>query len=249
MMNDADDRGPDPVAPLAEPAAAAGRIGIRIWALALTAGLLAGAIAWAAAEPLIEPEVGFQSKDKKLNVDPTVAGKKNGLISFGIFGAVLGLGMGLAGGLSSGSAGRAAFAGFVGLVVGGAATVAITWAVLPIYYQHTLSGDMTYSLMVHGGAWGVAGAVAGLAVGLGLCGWRGLGRGLIGGAVGALLATVIFEFAGGILLPRALTDRPVSPYWEGRVAARLAVAVLVAVVVLLCTEPPTTKPIAHDPSA
>ena len=48
-----------------------------------------------------------------------------------------------------------------------------------------------------------------------------------------MLAAVIYEFAGGILFPQALTDRPISQTWESRLVARLLVTVLTAVGVVL----------------
>jgi hypothetical protein len=58
----------------------------------------------------------------------------------------------------------------------------------------------------------------------------------VGGTGAALLATVIYEFAGSILFPLATTDRPLSAAWESRLAARLLVTLLVAAGVVLSAE-------------
>jgi hypothetical protein len=202
----------------------------------VAAGLVAGVVAWAIGEATLVPEAGFQSKKEKIVVLPSVAGIRNGSISFGALGAALGLGLGLAGGLIRRSVLRAVLAGATGLLLGGGAGVALTRLILPVYYEHTRNGDVTYSLMVHAGVWVAVAAAAGLAFAIGLGGWRGVPRVMLGAAGAALLATVIYEFAGGLLFPRALTDRPISQTWESRLVARLLVTVLVAAGVVLGAE-------------
>ena len=117
-------------------------------------------------------------------------------------------------------------AGATGLLLGGGVGAALSWLILPIYYAHSTGGELSYSLLVHGGIWLAVGAAAGLAFGIGLggsvrCAPRGTGE-----ACAALLAAVIYEFAGGILFPQALTDRPLSQTWESRLLARLLVTLI-----------------------
>jgi hypothetical protein len=193
-------------------------------------------IAWAIGEGTLVAEAGYVNKKEHINVPPSVAGTRNGIISFGALGATTGLALGLAGGLISRSAIRAVLAGTTGLLLGGGVGAAVCWLVLPIYYEHSTGGEITYSLLVHGGDWVAVGAAAGLAFGIGLGGSRGLLGGMVGGAGAALLAAVIYEVAGGILFPRALTDRPVSITWESRLLARLLVTVLAAAGVVLATQ-------------
>ena len=230
MMN------PDDPAPAAIPASRIALVassGARTWALALAAGLLAGLIAWAIGEATLVPEASYENKKEKIHVALSVAGIRNGTISFGALGAVAGLVLGMAGGLIGRSALRTIAAGATGLLLGGGVGVTLSRLILPIYYEHSASGELTYSLMVHGGIWLAVGAAAGLAFGIGLGGWRGALRGILGGACAALLAAVIYEFAGGIMFPLALTDRPISRTWESRLLARLLVTVLTAVGVVL----------------
>ena len=162
-----------------------------------------------------------------------MAGLRNGMISFGASAAATGLGLGLAGGLIKRSVARTALAGATGLLLGGGAGVVLSRLILPFYYEHPQGLDITHALMVHGGIWVGVGAAAGLAFGMGPGGWQGVLRGALGGAGAALLATVIYEFAGGILFPLAFTDRPISQTWESRLVARLLVAVLIAAGALL----------------
>jgi hypothetical protein len=205
----------------------------RRWAVAVAAGLVAGVIAWAIGEATLVPEAGYQDKKEHIHLAVSAAGIRNGTISFAALGAATGLALGLAGGLIGRSALRAAVAGATGLLLGGGVAVALSWLILPVYYEHSASGDLIYSLMVHGGIWTAVGATAGLAFGLGLGSWRAALRGKLGGACAALLAAVIYEFAGGIFFPQAMTDRPISQTWETRLLTRLLVPLLTAIGVVL----------------
>ncbi len=227
----------DPTLTPASTAAPVASSWVRTWALVLGAGLAAGVIAWAIGEATLVPEAGFRSKATKIGVSQSVAGTRNGVVSFGVLGAAMGLGLGLAGGLIRRSVPGAVAAGATGLLLGGAAAVAVSRLILPVYYEHSKDSDLTYSLMVHGGVWAAVGAAAGLAFGIGQPGWRGLLRGMLGGAGAALLAAVIYEFAGGLLFPVAFTDRPISQTWESRLVARLLVTALTAAGVVLAAEP------------
>jgi hypothetical protein len=194
-------------------------------------------VAWGIGEALLVPEAGFKSREQKVYVSTSVAGIRNGTICFGALGAALGLGLGIAGGLARRSNRRATIAGATGLFVGGVAGVALTRVILPIYYEHSASADITYSLIVHGGIWAGLAAAAGLAYALGRVGWSGVSRGVLGAVVAAVLATVTYDFAGGILFPMASTERPISLTWQTRLLARLLVTMSVAVGVALCAEP------------
>jgi len=196
---------------------------------------------------MLVPEAGFRSRRENIFVSTSVAGIRNGSICFGALGAAMGLGLGMVGGLTGRSIGRAVIAGLTGLILGGSAGVALTQLILPIYYGHSTSGDITYSLLVHGGIWAGAAAAAGLAFAIGRDGWRGVPRAILGAVAAALLATVLYDFVGGILNPMASTDRPISLTWETRLLARLLVTMLVAVGVVLCAGS-TGKSKAASPS-
>jgi hypothetical protein len=219
----------------------------RLWALAVAAGFATGIVAWGIGEALLVPEAGFQSRNEKTYVSPSIAGFRNGSISFGALGAAMGFGFGVAGGLSRRSIPRAIIAGVTGLFMGGGTGVALTRLVLPIYYEHSGSSDITYPLIIHGGIWAGVAAVAGVAFAIGRAGWRGVPRGILGAIAGALIATVIYDFAGGIFFPLASTDRPISQTWGTRLLARLLVTILVASGVVLCAGP-TDGVAAADPS-
>ena len=104
---------------------------------------------------------------------------------------------------------------------------------VPVYYENLYGQRLD---LFSDRPWrdlGAVGAAAGLAFGLGLGGWGRMLRVTVGAATAALLATVIYEFAGGILFPLALTNQPISATWESRLAAQLLVALLVAAGVVL----------------
>ncbi len=234
--------------------------GIRTWALALAAGLAAGVIGGAIAEAALIPisDVGVRAYDytrkrapipkaapipdsgiaggqgNNLGLSPAAAvGLRNAVFSYGTLGAALGLGLGLAGGLIHRSLFRTVLAGATGLVLGGVTGVVMARLIAPVFYKHLGTDDLTYALLDHGGIWGAVGAVAGLAFALGLGGWGRVLRVTVGGAGAALLAAAIYEFGGGILFPRAMTNLPVSLTWQTRVAAQLLVTLLVAAGVVL----------------
>ena len=137
----------------------------------------------------------------------------------------------------------------VGFVLGGIAGALVPQLVLPVYYKNSLAGDLIYSLMIHGGTWGAIGAAAGLAFAIGLGGWHAIVRGLVGGVAGALLATVIYEFAGGLLFTNAMTDRPISQTVVSRLVARVLVTVFIAAGLVAAAPPPpvATVKVAENP--
>ena len=204
-----------------------------MWVLSLAAGLAAGLIAWSIGEAMIVPEMGRMGARGETVLPPSVSGSHNGIVSFGALGAALGLGMGLVGGLIRRSFLRACVAALSGLCLGGGVGVVTSWLILPVFYKHLTDDDLTYSIITHGGVWAAVGGAAGLAFALGLGEWGRMLRATVGGAGAALLATVIYEFAGGILSPFAMTKLPVSVTWQSRLAARLLVALLVVAGVVL----------------
>ncbi|MGP0067535.1 MAG: hypothetical protein ACLQGP_28565 [Isosphaeraceae bacterium] len=205
----------------------------RAWALTLALALAAGLIGWACSEMMLVPEVGAGKKGGPVRVLPEVPATRNAIVTFGIFGAALGLGLGLAGGLLRRSVLWTILAAAIGLVLGGPIAAGVAWLILPIYYKQIMTSDLAYSLLVHGGAWTAIGAAAGLAFGLGRGGLRRILPTLVGAAAVALLATIIYEFAGMMLFPTAMTDRPLAKTTEIRLLAQLLVAAMVAAGALL----------------
>ena len=214
-----------------------------LWLLALTAGLMAGVASWLAGETescksprrrsWFRAWGGSRSKRRSLTV--RVAEQQTAIRVFGVFGAVTGLALGLAGGLAGYSTKRAGIAAGVGLVVGGIVGALAPLVVLPIFYLAggPASDDMIPPLLMHAGVWMGVGAAGGLAFGIGLGGRRRVFAPLLGGAVGAVIGAIVYEFVGAIAFPLAMTASPISTTWESRLLARLLVAFFAAVGIAL----------------
>jgi len=205
-----------------------------IWFLALSAGLVAGIVSWLAGETRVlqvDPELvtvqGMGGPSQEAS--PTTvqaAERQTSALVFGVFGAAMGLALGLAGGFAGRSSRRAGIAAGFGLIAGGIVGAVAPFAVLPMFHRAGGPGpdDMIPPMLMHSGVWVGVGAVAGLAFGIGLGGRRRIIAPLIGGAVGAVIGAIVFEFVGAIAFPLDSTARPISTTWESRLVARLLVA-------------------------
>ena len=121
---------------------------------------------------------------------------------------------------------------------GPGAGMGIAKLLVPIFFEHVRDNDLTFPLIVHGGTWAGIGTVAGLALAIGLGGgWVKTLRLIVGCAMAAPLAAIIYDLVGATAFPLAMTDRPVSMTWQTRLFARLIVAVLIAAGAVLAREP------------
>jgi hypothetical protein len=228
------------------------------WAATLAAGLATGFVAWALGEwALTTFSTRYQlTPEQRKNVllqSAEIARQRRAsegyvaMFTYGSLGAALGLSLGLAGGLARRSLSRGLAAALTGLILGGGAAAAAVWAILPFYVRtfqasaDNLSHDLVFPLIVHGAMWTCAGAVGGGALGLGLGNWARAMRGAIGGALGAFVGTVIYEFLGAVLFPLAETTKPISDAPGARMLALLNVAVLASLGALWATS--TTIPV------
>jgi len=212
----------------------------------LAAGVLAGLVAWIGGEAIhgaFAPQLlsSFDIEGGEMNLRVVSSERREATLAFGILGASLGLTLGLAGGrgrsrLTGGSA---------GLVLGAVAGAGVAWVLLAIYYRNVNRDidDLILPLLTHGGIWGAVGAVGGLAFGIGR-GERGqLPPAILGGLLGALAATVLYEVVGGLAFPLAKTAEPLSESWAARLLARLLVACCTAAGVGLAARGARPKPI------
>jgi hypothetical protein len=208
----------------------------RVWALALTAGLIAGLASWLIGEAFhgrfappdartgqrLSPD---QLKSRRAALD--AAGALEATVAFGALGAVTGLALGLAGGCARGSARAALNAAIAGAIFGGTAGGIMPCALLPIFYRgyNPDRDDLILPILIQGGNWSVIGAAAGAAFGIGL-GDRGRAlRALLGGLLGAAVGVFVFEVVGGLAFPLDGTSEPISATWGTRLFARLAVTI------------------------
>jgi hypothetical protein len=210
---------------------------VRVWALALTAGLIAGFASWLIGEAIhgrFEPPDGrtgvrlSPTQIISLRAARDAAVSYEATIAFGVLGATLGLALGLAGGCARRSARAAVIAGLAGSIFGGAAGAVIPRVLLPIYFRmhNPDRDDLILATLTHGGNWCVIGAVAGAAFGVGLGGRGRALRALLGGLSGAAVGVLVYEMVGAVAFPLDGTSDPLSATWVTRLFARLAVTIL-----------------------
>jgi hypothetical protein len=222
-----------------EPAAGAG-----VWAMALSAATLAAVVAWGIADATTVDETGQGSRGGGVAISPMVYILRNGMMAYGLLGAALGLVLGLVGGLSRRSMGGAVLGTLVGLAAGTAAGALSTRALIPVYDNTIQLNTMVYPVLVHAGIWGSIGAAAGLAFGLGRRERNAALQGLVGGLLGGIAATFLFDTLGILAFPLSQTERPVSGTTATRLLARVLVGLSVAAGALLSARPLRTAPAA-----
>ncbi len=200
---------------------------------ALYVGLIAGLIGWGVGEAAFDH---FKPSKKaaaeayaftQLNIERDIADGRNAAVGYGVLGAATALGLGLVGGRAGGSSRRGAIAGLVGLAAAVAAVALLSLAVVPLhrkYYEPTYP-DLKLPILIHGAIWCTIGAVGGLAFGAGLGDRRRIAVSLVGGLIGAALATVLFDLIGAAALPFSQADMPIPKTSMGRLLAYLLVAV------------------------
>jgi hypothetical protein len=111
-----------------------------------------------------------------------------------------------------------------------AAGSGMSFLFLPGYYQrfNPQDEDLILPILMHGGIWSAIGAGGGLAFGIGMGGAARTFRALLGGLLGAVAATLLYEVVGAVLLPLAKTSQPLAATSGARLLAQLLVAVFVA---------------------
>jgi hypothetical protein len=222
----------------------------------LAAGLVVGVLSWLAGEAArqvfsarriqVTNRRGVQALGA---TDRTAAAAevKNVALSSGLFGALLGTFLGACGGLGRRSPAAARRAALIGLGAGAVAGTGMALVIVPRYFRWYLRlrpEGLVPPLLMHGGIWGAIGAAGGLAFGLGLGGRGHAAKALLGGLLGALMGTALYEILGALAFPMSRTDHPVAAAWAPRLLARLLVATLAATATAMAvTDPqPTLTP-------
>ncbi len=213
--------------------------------------LLAGAAGWGVGE-LARQYYWFMPSEEALeqpydftalNEEQAVSDSWNAVIAFGAWGGLLGLGMGLAGGLTQRSLPKAVLGLSVGLVFGVIAGGLPSYWLAPWYRASFRPEDpnLILPLTVHGGIWVAVGLVAGAAYGLG----RGSKVYLeaFGGVLGGLVGTIIYEVIAGIGFQMEPTaNQPIPEPMTLRLIARILLAGFIAGGVLYSSKESASKP-------
>jgi hypothetical protein len=209
----------------------------RLVAMALVAGLLAGVAAWLVSETILEAYREILAPKVQRGADANVVRRfaraqlESALGTFTALGAILGLGMGLAGGLARRSPAGGAKAALVGCVVGSAAGAIISLIVLPLFFKthDPQSQDLTLPLLTLGSICSAVGAAGGLAFGIGLGRQERWLKSLVGGLVGGTLAAVVYEVVGAIAFATDRTELPISQTHVTRAMLHVLIGTLAGV--------------------
>jgi len=233
----------------------------------VAAGLLAGLLDFGLGEMTYEfflPEVVAQPLGGAVSMRPTLetvarADSRNSSLTFGGMGGLLGLILGLVGGLMRRSIASAAKAGLVGLVLGASLGAVLPLVLIEPYRRMQVvrnSDDLFVPIGMHALLWGPLGAIAGLAYGIGR-GRRGRAlANLVGGLLGAVLATMVYDVVGAAVAPLGGTSDAISKTWATRLLARLLVPIGSALGIALgdamagpAPIPPADRPTPAGPPA
>jgi hypothetical protein len=232
----ADSTSDDELRPPRKALAPAGGQG-RLVGMVLVAGLLAGFATWLVGETILEAYRTVLSPKVQREADAGVALQvvRARLMSasgtFTALGAIVGLSLGLSGGLARRCASAGAKAALVGCMVGSIAGASVSLLVLPIFCKRydPQSQDLVLPLLTLGAICSSVGAAGGLAFGIGLGGRDRWMKSLVGGLIGAALATVAYELVGAVAFPTSRTELPISRAYATRAMLHVLVATFAGV--------------------
>jgi MFS family permease len=199
------------------------------------AALVAGLLAWGIGEKTHDyyqvPVSAQGSRDfTALNREERISDQKNTAIAYGTFGALLGVFSGAAGGALRRSIPGGVGAALAGLVLGGIGVALVSFALAPVFarFYSDENATLLLSFLVRGGIWAVVGMSAGLALGWGWRGLRGVTPVLTGGMAGGVCGTIAFELGNALLFPADRNDAVIPSSMQARLLAYLFVSVGVA---------------------
>jgi hypothetical protein len=221
----------------------------RLLALALAAALIAGAVSVLAGERILghygdallpPPSIHPNPEEARLWKEARL---HSAVLNFTTLAGLLGLSMGLAGGLARRAAGASLRAAIAGLLLGIAVVAPIALILVSNFFARhdPQSVDLMLPLLTHGAIWSAAGAIGGLAFGLGIGGrgrWKAT---LAGGLFGAAAATMIYEIVGALAFATSRTELPLSSSIATRGMAQFLVTTLSAMGVVLALNQPARR--------
>jgi hypothetical protein len=217
---------------------------VRLGRLILASALAAGLLSWLLGEtslvriPVVEQKMTVLGRTFESSTPQSrmAAADADAARFHGVFGVVLGLALGLAGGMYRRSATVARHGTGLGGAVGAVGGLVAARMAIPFYHriQYTISNDLIASLAMHGLSFAVAGAAAGAALGITLDGRAGgVARSILGGVLGAVLGAVVAEFLGALLFPSSETGQPLAAVATARLLAPMVVAAAASLGALL----------------
>ncbi len=161
---------------------------------------------------------------------------------FALFGAVLALFLGLAG--TTGRWTQGVFKGLAGAVIGASVCAAAAFLVIPIYEraEAVSDGGLPRSLLLHSGLWAPLGFVAAAVAAWGMgSATRALAAGG-SGAIGTIVAVVLYDLAAAALYPLDHTGQPLATVLPARIMLFAAVALGAAAGTILGLPPARPEP-------
>jgi len=208
---------------------------LRVWALVLAAGLLAGLTSWLVGEAFhnrLQSQLlstggmptAEQARESASGIRRAVTLQTT--LAFGSLGAALGLALGLTGGTIRRSARSSMIGAIFGTSLGGIAGALVPLVLLPVYFQFydPDSDDLVLALLFQGAIGAIIGAVGGAAYALG--NRSHIVQALLGGLLGAVAGVLIYEVVGTLVFPLDQTTKPVSATAVSRLLGRLSIAAL-----------------------
>ena len=215
------------------------------WAYVVIVAIAAGLLSWGIEEihmrvsdPVANFDrpkgMGFAEMTTVLRAEINVTRIRTATLSNGSLGALLGLGLGLIGGRARGSWGRSILAGVLGMIVGAAGGMLST-VMVPRYYnalalnKEAVEDDMSFPFLTHLGLWIGVGLGGGVGLASALRSWSKGAQAILGGLIGVVVGTAIYEFGGAVAFPLAETNLPISKEMGSRAFAHLAIAIAAAV--------------------
>jgi hypothetical protein len=236
---------PEPaLAPLTAQAAIRDISRLQAIVCAVATALVVGFLAWGIGERTygyyVIPSSAQSGRDiSALAREGRIVDQKNTAVAFGTFGALMGLLSGVTGGLLRRSMWGGATGALAGMLLGGIGAALVSYELIPIFdrFYSDESASLLVSFGFRGAIWMVIGMTAGLALGWGWQGPRGIPRGLTGGLVGAACGTIVFEVVNAVLFPADRDDAVIPSSMQARLLAYLFVSFGVAIGAVLVGRP------------
>jgi hypothetical protein len=250
-------------ASLAKPGAIGARPRPPLWLLAAGAGLIAGLISWAGGEaaydrftisdaavypPNFDQIGGYEKmalRTKVFSDARVVVESRRTATAFGFLGFALGVALGLVGSLAAGSSHVRLITALGGGVLGATAGAVMSLGLVPLFlrYQDPESGIISLFL-TQAAILGAIGATCGLVVGWARGDHSALVQPALGGLVGALLGTILYDTACSLAFPFLRTYEVIPTERVPRLMAHVSVAVCIALLAGLAAEKRARRPSA-----